>query len=86
MQFLAPAAVSGRTIVVAAYEAKFARIEDLGGGVPSGLIGSPGLPETYVHTHLMESRQGVSAFASFLIDFGVWSICVPKLYDGRDAL
>ena len=45
MQFPAPAAVSGWTIIVAAYEAMFARIGDLGGGVLSDLIGSPGLPE-----------------------------------------
>lgn len=61
MQFPAPAAVSGATIVVAAYEAVFARIGDLGGGVLSGLIGSPGLPEMQVHIHSVEPGQGVSA-------------------------
>lgn len=36
---------------MAAYEAKFSWIGDLGGGVLSGPIGSPGLPETHVHIH-----------------------------------
>lgn len=51
----------------------------------SNPIGSPGLPEKNVHIHQVELYQGVSAFAFFLIAFGVWSICVLKVYDGRDA-
>jgi hypothetical protein len=67
---------------VAAYEAKFVRIGDLGGGVLSVPIGSPGLPETYVHTHQVELYQGVTTFVFFLISFGVRSICVLKVYEG----
>lgn len=56
---------------MAAYETKFSWIGDLGGGVLSGPIGSPGLPETHVHIHQVEVYQGISAFAFFLIVFGV---------------
>jgi hypothetical protein len=70
MQFPAPAAVSGSTIIVAAYEAMFARIGDLGGGVLSDLIGSPGLPEMHVHIHPVELCQVVSAL--FFCAFGVF--------------
>lgn len=56
---------------MAAYETKFSWIGDLGGGVLSGPIGSPGLPETHVHIHQVEVYQGISAFAFFLIAFGV---------------
>lgn len=70
---------------MAAYEAKFSWIGDLGGGVLSDPIGSLGLPETHVHIHQVELYQGISAFAFFLIAFKVRSIGVLKVYDGRDA-
>lgn len=72
MQFPAPAAVSGWTIIVAAYETKFARIGDLGGGVLSDLIGSPGLPEMHVHTHPVEPCQAVSALFFFALGVFVY--------------
>lgn len=50
---------------MAAYEAKFSWIGDLGGGVLSNPIGSPGLPEKNVHIHQVELYHGVSAFGFF---------------------
>lgn len=73
MQFPAPAAVSSWIIVVAAYETRFARIGDLGGGVLSGLIGSPGLPEMHVHIHPGGAVPGSNVVSAlFFFAFGVF--------------
>lgn len=61
---------------MAAYEAKFSWIGDLGGGVLSGPIGSPGLPETYVHIHQVELLPWCFDFRVFLDCFqGMEYLC-----------
>ena len=67
---------------MAAYEALFARIGDLGGGVLSGLIGSPGLPEicSYPHSGAIPGCSGFVLLTAF--EVFMYSRCMS----GKTAL
>lgn len=70
---------------MAAYEAKFARIGDLGGGVLPGLIGSPGLPEICPYPHSGACQGVLAVFLVVFIDC-FRGICVLEVYERQDAL